>query len=334
MPTAKAKGQNQKPQKKPIHLSTHKPINCKTEIFSYISTFLKQKSRPQMDPIFQKYVNDASRFIMIDGCLIHYRDEGIGIPVICLHGSFSSLQTFEGWVEKLSSHLRLISVDLPGHGLSGPHPQHDYSVKSSVKIVRELMLRLKPGAAVIAGSSLGGWVAWEFALKHPELTSQLILIDSAGFIEADSVPLPFRMARTPFLNRVVKFAIKKQVIERYLNQVYASPEIISSDLISRYYELFSRESNMEAFFHFVNKTEFIDHTPQLREIKVPTLIIWGEEDQWIPVAYGHRFVNSIPDAELVVFEHTGHVPMEELPGLTSTEVANFILKGNHRKQIA
>lgn len=287
-----------------------------------------------MDALFKTYTNEASRFIFIDGCMIHYRDEGEGIPMICMHGSFSSLHTFEGWAKKLNQHLRIISIDLPGHGLTGPHPRHDYSIENYVSIIREFILRLNTGPVVIAGNSLGGWIAWEFALKHPELTRQLILLDSAGFIEADSVPLPFRMARTPFLNKIVKFAIKRQVIERYVQQVYSTHEIINDALVSRYHDLFNREGNLEAFFYFVNKTEFIDHTPQLRKIKVPTLILWGEEDKWIPVSYGHRFVNTIPDAELVIFENTGHIPMEELPALTSSEVATFVLTGKHRVQIA
>ena len=133
------------------------------------------------------------------------------------------------------------------------------------------------------------------------------------FLDEDSVPLPFKMARTPFANRVVRMVIRQNVLEQFLRQVYVDQTKVTPQLIERYYELFSRAGNPDAFMIMVNKTQYKDNTHRLKEIKAPTLIIWGNDDAWIPKSNADRFLNAIPKARLVLYEGVGHLPMEEVP---------------------
>ncbi len=271
----------------------------------------------------QKYANEQSRFLVIDGSLVHYRVEGNGYPIVLLHGAFSSLHTYDAWCDILSKKYQLIRLDLPGFGLSGSRVDHDYSMESYLQFMLHFLDRLRIKKCHLVGSSLGGWMAWEFALMYPQKVNKLTLISSAGFLEDRNVPLPFKMARTPFLSKVIKYAVKKNVLEQFVRQMYADQNKVTPDLVERYFELFSREGNPEAFLSLANG-KYKDHTKKLRHIKCSTLILWGEEDAWLPLENGYRFRDRIPKSKLIIYEGVGHVPMEEIPLETAKDLQAFL----------
>jgi pimeloyl-ACP methyl ester carboxylesterase len=177
----------------------------------------------------------------------------------------------------------------------------------------------------LVGSSLGGWLSWEYALHYPERVRRLILIAAAGFLDDKSIPLPFKMARTPFVNRVIKYTISRSVLESFVREVYYNQSKITPQLLERYYDLFAREGNPEAFFLFVNQ-RFIDNTLHLKKLKTPTLILWGKEDKWLPVENAHRFHHLIEANEMIIYEQTGHLPMEEIPHDSLEDLLAFLNK--------
>jgi len=274
----------------------------------------------------QKYTNDDSRFLVIDGSLIHYRVEGEGRPLLLLHGAFSSLHTFDNWADILSDDFLIIRLDLPGFGLSGSMNGHDYSIKAFLDFLVKFLDQLGIDKCDIAGSSLGGWLAWEMALRKPDRVNKLVLISSAGFMEEHSVPLPFKVARTPVLGKVIKYAIKKSVLRKFLNQVFVDQKKVTDELVDRYYDLFSRDGNPEAFLSLANG-RYKSRTNKLKNIKAPTLIMWGEDDSWLPIENGYWFKVCIPDSELIIYEGVGHIPMEEVPELTARDLHGFLMCG-------
>ncbi len=286
-----------------------------------------------MDEILVKYTNGNSRFAVIDGTMVHFRDEGNGYPVVMLHGAFSSLHTFDGWVGRLKGEFRMVRYDLLGFGLTGRHAKDNYSIEAQIRILKELLNILKIDRCVLCGSSLGGWIAWEFALRYPNRLRKLVLMDAAGHLDQESIPLPFKMARTPFVNRVVKMVVRRNVLEQFVKQVYSNDGKVTPALIDRYFELFSREGNPEAFLLMVNKTKYKDNTQKLAAINVPTLILWGEDDNWIPLDNAHRFLEKIPKSRLVIYENVGHLPMEEEPEDTSIELRRFIHGGGDQSNL-
>ncbi len=286
-----------------------------------------------MDEVLVKYTNEHSRFVVLDGTMVHYRDEGTGYPMVLLHGAFSSLHTFDKWTEILKNEFRIVRYDLLGFGLTGKHSSDDYSMEAQLKILRGLLDVLRIDRCVLCGSSLGAWIAWEFALKYPSRLRKLLLMDAAGFLDKDSIPLPFKMARTPFANKVVRMVVRRNLLEQFVRQVYSNEEKITTELIDRYFELFSREGNPDAFLIMVNKTTYKDNTHRLSNIRVPTLILWGEDDKWIPLENAHRFLNLIPKARLVIYESVGHLPMEEEPDDTAAEIRRFIHGGGEQSNL-
>ncbi len=272
-----------------------------------------------------KYTDDHSRFLVIDDAMVHYKDEGEGDPILLIHGSFSSLHTFDGWVKELSNDFRVIRLDLPGFGLSGVRADHVYNREKFIEFLHLFLSRLQIETCSIAGSSLGGWLAWEYSLVYPEMVDKLILIASAGFHQSNNYPLPFKMARMPLIKNMYKYIISKSVVEHFVRQVYGDVSKVTSELIDRYYDLFMREGNPEAFLSLVN-TNFSSNTRNLRCIASPTLLIWGTEDKWIPISHAYQFHELIPQSELIIYEGVGHVPMEEAPKVTSMDLRAFLLE--------
>ncbi|MGF1532101.1 MAG: alpha/beta fold hydrolase [Bernardetiaceae bacterium] len=276
-----------------------------------------------IDPLFKKYGGGASRFMIIRDAMFHYRDEGKGMPLVLIHGAFSSLHTFDRWAEVLKEHFRVIRYDFLGAGLTGAIPQNDYSIANQVKYLELFLNRLGIEQCCLVGNSMGGWISWEFTAIYPERVQRLVLIDAAGYLDYGSIPLPFKMARTPFLGNVVRYVIKRNVLEQFVREVYHDPYKVTQTLVDRYYELFSREGNPEAFMRFVNG-DFRDNTARLRRIQIPTLILWGREDRWIPLEYGQRFHEAIPHNDFVIYDQVGHVPMEEIPHETVQDTLDFL----------
>jgi len=278
-----------------------------------------------MSVYLEKYANEHSRFMVINNAMVHYRDEGEGEPLVMLHGAFSSLHTFDGWVEELKDKYRMIRLDLPGFGISGASVNHKYSITGYTNVLKVFLDRLGLEKVHLCGSSLGGWLSWEFALRFPDRVDRLVLIGSAGFLDEESIPLPFKMARMPFVNRVIRFAIPKPVFEVFLRQVYGDPNLITSELRNRYYDLFSREGNPEAFLALANG-KYKDNTQHLKKIQHPTLILWGEKDRWLPVAQGYEFHRRLPNSEFIIYDDLGHIPMEEDPHETAMDAWAFLSK--------
>ena len=270
-----------------------------------------------------KYTTDASRFLVIDNMMIHYRDEGEGDVILLLHGAFSSLHTFNDWNKQLKKHYRVVRLDLMGFGLTGPNDANDYSIENHVRVLKTFLNILKIEKCHIVGNSLGGWLAWEFSYRYPKKVDKLVLIDSAGFLEEENDPLPYKFARTPVFGKIIKYVVRPQILEQFLRQVYFDQSKVTEQLITRYYELFTREGNPDAFLNFVNNP-MPDNTAALKHITNETLILWGREDMWIPVHNAYRFHSLLINSKLKIYPKVGHLPMEEIPEESLLDVMNFL----------
>jgi pimeloyl-ACP methyl ester carboxylesterase len=270
-----------------------------------------------------KYTTDASRFLVIDNMMIHYRDEGEGDVLLLLHGAFSSLHTFNEWNKSLKKHYRVIRLDLMGFGLTGPNDANDYSMENHIRVLKTFLNILKIEKCHVVGNSLGGWLAWEFTYRYPQKVDKLVLIDSAGFLEEENVPIPFKLARTPVFGRSIKYVVRPQILEQFLRQVYFDQSKVTEQLITRYYELFNREGNPDAFLKLVNQP-VSDNTAALKHINNKTLILWGREDMWIPVHNAYRFHAMLNNSTLKIYPKVGHIPMEEIPEESLLDVMNFL----------
>ena len=281
-----------------------------------------------LDELKARWAQPPSRFVELDGMQVHLRDEGPRddpLPIVLLHGTSSSLHTWDGWARELSRKRRVIHFDLPGIGLTGPAPDADYRIERDVRFVASALDRLGVARCALAGNLFGGQIAWETALAHPERVEKLILVDAAGYpLQPLAVPLGFRLARMPLLNRLAQHLLSRHVIESSLRSVYGDPNKVTPELVERYYQLTLRAGNRRALVQrFAQSIEGI-HPERISGVRVPTLILWGRRDRLLPPADAERLRRDIAGSRLVVFERLGHVPQEEDPAATLAAAKRFL----------
>ena len=275
--------------------------------------------------IRHQYEYPDSHYLDLDGMQVHYRDTGGDRPVLLLlHGMYDSVHGWEAWCEQLHKDFRLIAVDLPNYGLTGPHPRgmfdHIYS-----DFLNAFTQALKVSSCHVAGNSLGGWAAWEFAQRYPDKVQRLVLIDSAGFFIWP--PLLLMLLGLPFAVPVTaRMKAPRFVIRHTLQQVVHNHELITDDLINRYTDIVRLEGNLAAntrVVHFLRNRMGFD-TSGLKDIRQPTLVMWGEEDHWMPVSHVRRFCNAIPNSRSIIYPECGHMPMLERPKQSAMDVRAFL----------
>src|ERR1700674_606402 len=247
-----------------------------------------------LEALMPKYGAAPSKFVEIEGMRIHYRDEGTGQPLVLLHGFGSSLYTWDRWVRQHASTRRLIRLDLPGFGLTGPAPDGDYTAERYVRVVGTLLDSLGIEHSDIAGNSMGGRTALMFALEHPERVRKLILVDAGGFAPMPPPPL-FRLAQTPILGPfLILHVTPRFVVRRNLDGVYGDPSRLTNAVVDRYWAMARRAGNRGAMLARIMGPPDPLLADRVGELKLPVLIQWGELDRWMPLSNAHGSNASSP----------------------------------------
>lgn len=281
-----------------------------------------------VDELKARWAPPPSQFINVNGIAVHVRDEGRRddpVPIVLIHGTSASLHTWEGWVAELKDQHRVISMDIPAFGLTGPRADADYRSPTYAKFILDLLDIMQVSHCVIAGNSLGGEVAWQVAVAAPQRVEHLILVDAGGYaFKAASIPLGFRIARMPELAWIGEHVLPRHLMENSVKNVYGNPDKVTPALVDRYTAMTLREGNRHALGQRFQQTSSGSHAASIKNIHVPTLIIWGGQDRLIPPAYASKFNQDIVGSKLVIFDKLGHVPHEEDPAATVAAVKDFL----------
>ncbi|WP_448580292.1 alpha/beta fold hydrolase [Thermaurantiacus sp.] len=279
-----------------------------------------------------RYGNAASQFVELSpGFTVHLRDEGPrdAPALLLLHGSNASLHTWEPWVERLARDYRVVTLDLQGHGLTGPTPTGCYTGSCMADTVEAVRAHLGLERMAIGGNSMGGGVAIRYALAHPERVSALILVDSAGArIESGRrPPIGFRIAAMPGVRRLAEVITPRSMIERSLDASTSVKTAATPDKVDRYWELLRYPGNRRATVErFSAPREPLTEAGLKPLDSIPTLILWGREDRLFPPSAAQWFKEAIPSAELVILDGVGHIPQEEAPDASAAAVRAFLFR--------
>lgn len=272
-----------------------------------------------------------SQFIELQGMQVHLRDEGVRTdptPIVLVHGTSASLHTWEGWVAALKGERRVITMDIPGFGLTGPEPRENYHINRYTDFVLGLLDQLGVQRFVIGGNSLGGEIAWHVGAAAPQRVAQLILVDAAGFKRLPTgLPVGFAMAAASVklgLGWLTERVLPRRVIESSTRFVYGDARRITPELNQRYFELALRPGNRKALGQRLNQHNMGQDVDQLAKLTMPTLIIWGARDRIFSVGQGKGLHQAIKGSEFVVFDDLGHVPQEEDAARTVAVVRRFL----------
>ncbi|MET0340866.1 MAG: alpha/beta hydrolase [Polyangiales bacterium] len=282
-----------------------------------------------LEMLEDRWEKPNSQYVEIDGTRVHYTIDGEGPPILLLHGVMASLHTWDGWVEQLKPHYRIIRVDIPGFGLSEPLESGDYTPEYAVKFFEKMRAKLGIERFHVAGNSLGGFIAWFYAVQYPQRVDKLILIDPASYPQ----PLPriVRMASRGLVGFMAQRASPRFIVSRNIREVYGNPDAVTDETIDRYHELLLREGHREAMVsYFKTLRKYAKDDSLVRSvprIKAPTLLMWGEKDRWVPPSLIERWRADLPNIEVRTYPDGGHIPMEELAEETARDAHAFLSDG-------
>lgn len=274
-----------------------------------------------------KYTYSESEFISFEGMDIHYRKTGSGPYLFLMHGVSSSLHTWAAWQEKLSKHYTVVTIDVPSFGLTGPHPKNDYSIAMYMRTIDYITENLGIDSMFIGGNSYGGYLAWNYALHQTKKVKKLLLLDAAGYELKGFKDIGFKLMSNPNTSFLATRFTPKFVIHQSIENVYGNKDLVTDTLVQRYYDLLLRKGNREGFAKILQEQkDWSALTEKIKKITQPTLVIWGIDDQIIPVEHAYRFQEDIKNAELKIYNGVGHVPMEEIPEETAELAHQFLQK--------
>jgi pimeloyl-ACP methyl ester carboxylesterase len=277
-----------------------------------------------------KYADSASHFVDLPGGFrVHYQDEGgPGSPLlVLLHGFGDSYTSWEGWVRDLKGKFHIITLDFPGHGLTRAPEGYQLSGDGLADLVDAFAAQLALPKFAVAGNSMGGGVAWQLAVRHPQRINALILVDAAGFPNEKppgAVPLAFKILRYPIGRAILRNIDSRPLIDEGLKTDVYDKTLITPALVDRWAE-FQRAPGHRAILMSVNPSAFNQAAAAvLDKISVPTLILHGENDVLIEPASARKFAAAIPGAKVLIYPNAGHLPQIEIPQRSAADVAQFL----------
>jgi pimeloyl-ACP methyl ester carboxylesterase len=280
-----------------------------------------------------KYANGASRYLDLPGELhVHYRDQGNpkGPVLVLVHGFSASLHTWEPWVGLLGDQYRIITLDLPGHGLTRAPTSYKPSIDAYADLVAQATAKLNAPKFVLAGNSMGGGVAWNLATRYPDRLVGLVLVDSAGWPhegENARSPLVFKLLRYPLARALGQQLDTSSLVAAGLKDAFHNKALVDQAMIDRYVELGRGEGHRALIMALQTGRKSMTQAEAkaaLGAIKTPTLVMHGEDDALIPVADGKALAAAIPGASLILYPDTGHIPMEEKAAQSAADLKAWL----------
>jgi len=287
------------------------------------------------DAVQQDYGGALTTYLpLASGARAHYRDEGNshGRAVILLHSEGSSLQEWDAWVRQLGDTYRLIRIDLPGHGLTGRVPGDDYSRQAMAAFVLDVANALGLDRFALVGADLGGGIAWDLARRHPGRLSHMVLLAPTGIGPVpDDQPLAVIAARNPLTRPLARWIAPRWATANQLYKSFVDDNHVTDVMIDRRWRMNRLRANRIAT---VRRHALPDERP-LREydgaIHVPTVVLWGEEDQVLPLDRERvewdlrtKFAGGPDENPLYTFAGVGHFPHEEQALFSAAFAANYI----------
>jgi pimeloyl-ACP methyl ester carboxylesterase len=272
-----------------------------------------------------RYAAAPDDFLDVDGTRLHVRDRGPrdAPALLMLHGFASSLHTWQPWADELAAQMRVISLDLPGTGLSAADPDSDYSDERSLEILLALLDQLRIERISLLGNSLGGRIAWRFATAHPARVDRLVLIAPDGFASPG-----FEYGKTPDVPSwlgLMRYVMPKSLLRMNLQAAYADPRQLTDATLQRYHDLLRAPGNRVAMLERMAQVTLERPEPLLARIEAPTLLVWGELDAMIPFSNAQDYLSALPDVRQISFADLGHVPHEEAPMRALAPVRSFLV---------
>ena len=275
--------------------------------------------------LLQSYSRPGTARLMVQQQPVFVQDSGLreAPAILLLHGFGASLQAWDDWAPALEKNLRVLRIDIPGFGLSGPAVNQDYSDAADVARVIAVMDQLGVQQVIVAGHSMGGRIAWNLAAAHPERVSKLVLISPDGFPDPNAKS--DKTYEVPALLGLLPYSLPKWALRMGgVAPAFADDSQLTPQMMQRYHDMMLAPGVRTALLDRMSQTRNSDPVVRLQSIKAPTLLLWGEKDAFIPVNNAQDYLKAMPQAKLVTLPGVGHVLHEEAPQASVQAVLDFL----------
>ncbi len=268
-----------------------------------------------------------SRWVAVDGINTHYVEAGAGRPLLLIHGLGASVVTWRDNIGPLAESFRVIALDLPGHGDSDK-PDIDYAGPTIVRLIARFVGAIGIEKTAIVGNSVGGALGLMVALAHPNLVSGLILVGSAGL--GKEISTYVKLVSVPLLGQLLESS-KLGGTKFMLYNVFHDRSLVSPELLEELYRSRQMRGAKEAVVRVIHNTvnmrgvrdDFV-LIDELKDLPMPTMVVWGAEDRIFPVSHAYRAADSSPQTVLKIFEECGHWPHMEKATAFNSAVTKFL----------
>lgn len=291
--------------------------------------FLLQRPDIPYAVLEQRYGYADSHYMDLPGGVrAHYRDLGPrDAPVVVLvHGFSASTHAWDAWVRALSGAYRVVVLDLPGHGLTRTPAGYAAGRDGFGAVVDQVTGQLGLTRFTLGGNSMGGGVAWAYALDHADKVQRLVLVDAAGWpMTQKGGASIFAIMRNPLGRKLLRDIDTRPLVAQGLRAAYLDPKLVTPALIDRYVELARAPGHRDILLGLQTGARREATAADLSRIHVPTLVMVGQEDRLIPAADGEKFHKAIPGATLILYPGVGHVPMEQIPDRSAADLKTWLV---------
>ena len=278
--------------------------------------------------LLQSYARAGTAQLMVGAQPYFIQDTGPrdAPTLVLLHGFGASLQTWDAWSQALETQWRVVRIDVPAFGLTGPAVNNDYSDEADVARLLALLDHLGLQRVAVGGHSMGGRIAWNFAAAHPERVSHLVLVAPDGFPDPRSTT-EFTYQVSPWLG-LMKLSLPAWALKMGVAPAYGDEKLLTADTMRRYQDMMRAPGVRTALIERMRQSRNSDPVPRLQSLKMPVLLVWGDKDAFIRISNAQDYLNAIPHAVLATIPLAGHVVHEEAPQPSVQAVKAFLQKTN------
>jgi pimeloyl-ACP methyl ester carboxylesterase len=245
---------------------------------------------------------------------------------VLIHANYANLMMWEPWAAKLKDHYRVLRFDLTAHGLTGPDPTRDYSLRRTVQTFEGLLAKLNiTDPITLGGISVGGTVAMHYAVLHPERVQRLILVNP-GSLEKD-VRGRATPREVPRFGDLLTIVTPRWLAAGLLKSSFGDKSKVTDAMIEEWYRPWLREGNRRAMLDRLRQYVSGDVEGKIRSVSVPVLLLWGEKNRRVPVALAYEFQKLLvhaPSVQLEVLKGVGHMAVHEAPEQTASLVRDYL----------
>jgi len=292
-------------------------------LFLALSLYLAWTPDLSREALLQSYSRAGTSLIKAGEQSVFVHDSGPkdAPSLVLLHGFGASLQTWDAWAGELEKDRRVLRFDVPGFGLSGPAANNDYSDAADVVRLLALLDQFGLQQVALGGHSMGGRIAWNFAVAHPERVSHLILVSPDGFPDPSSTSENTYKV-SPWLG-LMHYSLPAWALKMGVAPAYGDDKLLTPETLRRYQDMLRAPGVRSAVIERMRQSRNIDPVSLLQSLKMPVLLVWGEKDAFIPISNAQDYLKAIPQATLVSVPLAGHVVHEEAPMASVQAVQAF-----------